>query len=123
MKTILQFAEPLRPMVADTALLLNNALDAGKVVLLEGGQGHEAFTREALGSERDWSDLLRKPNVPLRLLQADQDPQTPVETVREQMEEFPHLDIRFLTFTGQLLLFARWREVFDEIAAMMVPNR
>lgn len=96
---------------------------AKRALLLEGGQGHEAFTREALGSERDWSDLLRKPNVPLRLLQADQDPQTPVETVREQMEEFPHLDIRFLTFTGQLLLFARWREVFDEIAAMMVPNR
>ena len=36
---LLQFAEPLRPMVADTALLLNDALDAGKVVLLEGGQG------------------------------------------------------------------------------------
>ncbi|MEY3733689.1 MAG: hypothetical protein RL347_1048 [Actinomycetota bacterium] len=36
---LLQYAEPLRPHVADTALVLNDALDAGKTVLLEGGQG------------------------------------------------------------------------------------
>ena len=34
-----QYADVLRPYVADTALLLNNALDDDKVVLLEGGQG------------------------------------------------------------------------------------
>ena len=34
----LSYADRLRPMVADTALLLSNALDAGKTVLLEGGQ-------------------------------------------------------------------------------------
>ena len=36
---LLQYAEPLRPHVADTALVLNDALDDGKIVLLEGGQG------------------------------------------------------------------------------------
>lgn len=36
---LLRYAERLRPMVKDTALELNNALDKGKVVLLEGGQG------------------------------------------------------------------------------------
>ena len=36
---LLTYAERLRPYVADTTLLLNNALEAGKVVLLEGGQG------------------------------------------------------------------------------------
>ncbi|MFL6138421.1 MAG: adenylosuccinate synthase [Frankiaceae bacterium] len=35
----LRFAERLRPHVTDTGLVLNRALDAGKVVLLEGGQG------------------------------------------------------------------------------------
>jgi len=35
---LLRFAERLRPMVADTPLILNRALDAGKVVLFEGGQ-------------------------------------------------------------------------------------
>jgi adenylosuccinate synthase len=36
---LLSFAERLKPMVADTALVLNNALAQGKTVLLEGGQG------------------------------------------------------------------------------------
>ena len=36
---LLGYADILRPYVADTALLLNKALDDGKVVLLEGGQG------------------------------------------------------------------------------------
>ncbi|NBU32418.1 MAG: adenylosuccinate synthase [Actinobacteria bacterium] len=36
---LLGYAERLRPYIADTALLLNNALDQDKVVLLEGGQG------------------------------------------------------------------------------------
>ena len=35
----LEYGERLRPYVADTALLLNKALDDGKVVLLEGAQG------------------------------------------------------------------------------------
>jgi adenylosuccinate synthase len=35
---LLRFAERLRPMVADTPLILNRALDAGKIVLFEGGQ-------------------------------------------------------------------------------------
>jgi adenylosuccinate synthase len=35
----LGYAERLRPLVADTSLLLNKALDDGKVVLLEGSQG------------------------------------------------------------------------------------
>ncbi len=36
---LLQYAERIRPHLADTSLVLNQALDAGKVVLLEGGQG------------------------------------------------------------------------------------
>ncbi len=35
----LGYAEVLQPFIADTSLLLNKALDAGKVVLLEGSQG------------------------------------------------------------------------------------
>jgi adenylosuccinate synthase len=35
---LLSYAERLRPMVADTALELNNALDDDKIVLFEGGQ-------------------------------------------------------------------------------------
>ncbi|MEF2976999.1 adenylosuccinate synthase [Subtercola sp. YIM 133946] len=35
---LLSYADRLRPMVADTSLVLNQALDAGKTVLFEGGQ-------------------------------------------------------------------------------------
>jgi adenylosuccinate synthase len=35
---LLAYTDRLRPMVADTSLLLNNALDAGKTVLFEGAQ-------------------------------------------------------------------------------------
>ena len=35
---LLSYAARLRPLVADTGLLLNQALDAGKIVLFEGGQ-------------------------------------------------------------------------------------
>ena len=37
--SLLAFADTLAPYVADTSLMLNLALDQGKVVLLEGGQG------------------------------------------------------------------------------------
>ncbi|MFI6345121.1 adenylosuccinate synthase [Streptomyces sp. NPDC050560] len=36
---LLSYADPLRPYVADTTLLLNEALDRGEVVVFEGGQG------------------------------------------------------------------------------------
>ncbi len=37
---LLGYVERLRPMVCDVSLLLNTALDAGEVVLLEGAQAH-----------------------------------------------------------------------------------
>ena len=37
-ETLLSYADRLRPMVVDTTLLLNDALDRGEVVLMEGGQ-------------------------------------------------------------------------------------
>ena len=36
---LLTYAEQLKPYIADTSLLLNKAIDEGKVVLFEGGQG------------------------------------------------------------------------------------
>lgn len=99
---------------------IRSAVLAGamQTILHPGGTGAEAFAQEALGSERDWSAVVQAVRVPVRLLQADQDPQTPVQTVRELMGDFPHLQVEFLEFTGQLLLFARWSEVLDAIEAM-----
>ena len=79
----------------------------------------EAFTRECISSERDWSALVAGARVPVRLLQGDQDPQTPVQTIRELMSDYPHLEVSFLPDTGQLLFFAEWPRVLDEVEARL----
>lgn len=80
---------------------------------------HEAFTRECIGSEKDWSGIVRACTVPVLLLQGDQDPQTPMLTIRELMVDFPQLEVRFLPQTGQLLFFAEWSAALDGIAGMV----
>ena len=42
---LLSYAARLRPMVADTSLLIANMLDEGRTVVLEGGAGHAARRR------------------------------------------------------------------------------
>ena len=37
---LLSYADRIRPMIRDVARELNNALEAGKVVLFEGAQAH-----------------------------------------------------------------------------------
>ena len=81
---------------------------------------HEAFTREAIGSERDWSGVLRNCRVPVILLQGDQDPQTPVKTIEELAPEYPNLRIRFIPNAGQLLFFAHWRLALVEVQRFVV---
>jgi pimeloyl-ACP methyl ester carboxylesterase/DNA-binding CsgD family transcriptional regulator/PAS domain-containing protein len=80
---------------------------------------HEAFTRECISSERDWSALIRANTVPVKLLQGDQDPQSPVQTIRELAADFPQLDVEFLPDTGQLLLFTHWPRVLEEVKRMI----
>lgn len=80
---------------------------------------HEAFTRECIGSERDWSPVVRACTVPVVLLQGDQDPQTPMLTIRELMAEFPRLEVTFLPDTGQLLFFAEWPHVLDRLESFL----
>ncbi|WP_168733037.1 LuxR C-terminal-related transcriptional regulator [Aliigemmobacter aestuarii] len=83
---------------------------------------HEAFTAECIDSERDWSDLVRAAAVPVVLLQGDQDPQTPMLTIRELMGDFPALDVTFLPGTGQLLFFAEWQTALDRLRPLL-PGR
>ncbi len=94
-------------------------LEGSEVCMSADFLASEAFTRECISSERDWSALVRGARVPVRLLQGDQDPQTPVQTIRELMVDYPHLNISFLPDTGQLLLFAEWPRVLDEVEAVM----
>jgi pimeloyl-ACP methyl ester carboxylesterase/DNA-binding CsgD family transcriptional regulator len=97
-------------------------LRGSDVTLSDKVSAHDAFAQECLSSERDWSGLIHAARVPVRLLQGDQDPQTPVQTVRELMDVFPSLDVEFLPNTGQLLFFREWRRALDEVEAFL-PER
>ncbi|GHC09626.1 helix-turn-helix transcriptional regulator [Gemmobacter nanjingensis] len=99
---------------------VREAMLAGSEVCLAARfSAHEAFTRECISSERDWSALIRRCKVPVLLLQGDQDPQTPVQTIRELMDDYPRLRVEFLPATGQLLFFREWRQVLDRLAEFL----
>jgi pimeloyl-ACP methyl ester carboxylesterase/DNA-binding CsgD family transcriptional regulator len=93
-------------------------LEGSDTCLAPKWSAHEAFTRECIGSEKDWSPVVRDCRVPVVLLQGDQDPQAPVLTIRELAAEYPGLEVRFLRDTGQLLFFAEWPAVLDEVERM-----
>ncbi len=93
-------------------------LTGSDVCLAKTKSAHEAFARECIGSERDWSGIVRSVTVPVVLLQGDQDPQTPVLTVQELLVDFSHLQVEFLPDTGQLLFFKEWALVLDRLLAM-----
>ncbi|MEH7827597.1 LuxR C-terminal-related transcriptional regulator [Gemmobacter denitrificans] len=97
------------PQVREAVLL------GSETCLGEKTSAHEAFTRECISSERDWSALIHACQVPVVLLQGDQDPQTPVQTIRELMSEYPALRVEFLPHTGQLLFFKEWRLVLQRL--------
>jgi pimeloyl-ACP methyl ester carboxylesterase/DNA-binding CsgD family transcriptional regulator len=97
-------------------------LEGSDVCMARKWSAHAAFTAECIGSEKDWSHLVRSAEVPVLLLQGDQDPQSPVQTIRELAADFPGLDVRFLPGTGQLLLFAEWPQVLDAVETMLAAR-
>jgi pimeloyl-ACP methyl ester carboxylesterase/DNA-binding CsgD family transcriptional regulator len=101
------------PQVREAILL------GSEVCLADRMSAHEAFTRECISSERDWSGLIHAVRVPVQLLQGDQDPQTPVQTIHELMGDYPALKVEFLPQTGQLLFFKEWRLVLDRIVQFL----
>lgn len=76
---------------------------------------HEAFARECIDSESDWSHVIRECKTPVRMLQGDQDPQSPRKTIEELIPEFPNLDISIIQDCGQLLFFKEWQMALDEL--------
>jgi pimeloyl-ACP methyl ester carboxylesterase len=93
-------------------------LEGSDVCMTAKWSAHAAFTAECIGSEKDWSAVVRAVRVPVLLLQGDQDPQSPVATIRELAADYPHLDVRFLPGTGQLLFMAEWPLVLDAVDQM-----
>jgi pimeloyl-ACP methyl ester carboxylesterase/DNA-binding CsgD family transcriptional regulator len=76
---------------------------------------YEAFSRECIDSETDWSEIVRKCPAPVRMLQGGQDPQSPKATIEELAPDYPNLDITIIDDAGQLLFFQEWPRVLDEL--------
>jgi pimeloyl-ACP methyl ester carboxylesterase/DNA-binding CsgD family transcriptional regulator len=94
-------------------------LEGSEICMAAKWSAHAAFTAECIGSEQDWSEVVRAVRVPVLLLQGDEDPQSPVETMRELVADYPGLRMRFLPGNGQLLLFSEWPTVLDEVEALL----
>ena len=75
----------------------------------------EAFSRECIDSEKDWSETVRKCPVPVRMLQGGEDPQSPRKTIEELVPDYPNLDVTIIDKAGQLLFFQEWRMALDEL--------
>ena len=94
-----------------------------EVCLSDRFSAHEAFTREVISSEADWSALILETRVPCIVLQGDQDPQMPLQTSVEMRSVFPNLDIRIWPGNGQLLFFNEWPRVLDLAETFLPPAR
>jgi pimeloyl-ACP methyl ester carboxylesterase/DNA-binding NarL/FixJ family response regulator len=75
----------------------------------------EAFSRECIDSEKDWSETVRKCPVPVRMLQGGEDPQSPRQTIEELAPDYPNLHVTIIDNAGQLLFFQEWRMALDEL--------
>ena len=80
-----------------------------EVCLSNWHSAHNAFARECLDSETDWSDVVHACKAPAVLLMGAEDPQAPRQTVEELMPVFPHLRVEFVEDAGQLVFFQEWR--------------
>ncbi len=98
-------------------------LKGSEVALGAGISAHAAFARDVIDAIRDWSGLVAQTKVPVLLAQGDQDPQSPLQTVREQVEDYPHLQVDYLPEAGQLLFFTYWPRMLDHLVRMAALGR
>ena len=101
-------------------------LSGSDVLLGPRHSAHLAFAAEAISSERDWSDLLEACPVPIRLFQGDEDPQMPVQTLKELLPRFPRIRCEIRPRIGQLVFFRDWPLVLaaleEEARAVAQPD-
>lgn len=105
--------DPIWPEVREGILL------GTEVALSDGFSAHEAFKREVIASEHDWSDVVLAQTVPSLLLQGDQDQRATLETVTEMQQAFAHLGFEIWPDTGQLLFFAHWQSTLDRLGQFL----
>lgn len=89
-----------------------------EVALSDHCVAHEAFSRMMLGAQlRDWSDKVHavKGTLPVVFFNGADDPQVPLETLKEFQQDHPWIDYRIHDDAGQLVFFRHWRAVLAEL--------
>ncbi|WP_428830152.1 alpha/beta fold hydrolase, partial [Cereibacter changlensis] len=116
--------QALAGSAADLAVLadpeLRDALLQGSEICLGArASAHEAFARDMIGAQKDWSGLLRACRAPILLLQGDADPGAPAPTIRELGRDFPEVEVEMVSHSGQLLFVSRWLQALDRLGEIL----
>jgi pimeloyl-ACP methyl ester carboxylesterase len=100
--------------------LLADLVRGSEISVSDNFSAHEAFSREAIAFQTDWTPLLRTCPVAIMLFIGGQDPDTPFETVREYCEQFPHLRLIDYPNEGHFVTHTRWRDLLALIEEQLV---
>lgn len=87
-----------------------------ETALSESHSAHEAFSRMLLGGQRDdWSDDVTalRGTLPVVFVNGADDPQVPLDTLREFQADFDWIDYQVHDDAGQLVFFRHWRDVLN----------
>lgn len=99
-----------KPLVA--VMTANAELVAGKTTLAA-----QAYTMELLASEAPWDHLLiQAKDIPIRFINAAQDPAIDVATVAQFRDKYPWIDIEVIPDAGQMLIYQKFRDVIPILA-------
>ena len=86
-----------------------------EVCLSEWHSAHEAFAHEVIVEQDDWSEKVRNCGVPVVIWQGHQDPQMPMQTVRELQQSYPGIEWREDENGGQLIFFKNWPRILETV--------
>lgn len=97
-------------------------LQGSDVTLSDVHSAHDAFARElAAKTTADWDKAIvtlrsaAQRGTPVLFFNGEQDPQIPMETLREFREDYPFVDFKVYPDAGQLVFYLKWRDVLDAL--------
>jgi pimeloyl-ACP methyl ester carboxylesterase len=86
-------------------------------------QGHGAFEADAVRTISDWSELVNKVSVPVRLVHGRHDPAMPISLVREFAARRGNVELCEIGDAGQLVFFSHPDRVFDILEDVLSDRR
>ena len=93
-----------------------------EIALRQQASAQSAFSAECIGAELDWTPLVRSCPARVIMLVAEHDPQVPRQSILDVARDYPHLELRLVPDTGQLLFFTVWPMVLDVVDEILGGN-